>query len=107
MEQGEGGAIAYNLEVSGFGAVASIALRNCLSVLVSKYTRQKGEHLYVVFLDLKAAFDTVDKDLLWSKLDKMSIEPRLLYLIKILYSGSTCRIRASAEGVLADSIVIN
>ena len=51
-------------EQAGFKA-GKCTLDHCfiLSHLISKYTSQRNTHLYAAFLDLKGAFDSIDRDI--------------------------------------------
>ena len=46
----------------------------------------KKKTLYVCFVDLKKAFDTVSHNIPWSKLINYGIEGKFLNLIKSMYS---------------------
>ena len=47
--------------------------------------RGKNKKTYVMFIDLKAAFDTVDRDLLWKMLEKYHISPELINCCREMY----------------------
>ncbi|CAH8613849.1 unnamed protein product [Schistosoma guineensis] len=51
----------------------------------------------VVFLDLKAAFDSVDREVLWQCLSLKGVPKKYINLIKALYSNTTGRVRAYGE----------
>ena len=42
----------------------------------------KGFIKAVIFIDLKNAYDTVDHNILFNKLEKMKIRPRLIRVLK-------------------------
>ena len=48
----------------------------------------KGFVKAVIFIDLKNAYDTVDHGILFNKLEKMNIRPRLIRVLKALYSSA-------------------
>ena len=48
----------------------------------------KGFVKAVIFIDLKNAYDTVDHSILFNKLEKMKIGPRLIRILKALYSSA-------------------
>ena len=48
----------------------------------------KGFVKAVIFIDLKNAYDTVDHSILFNKLEKMKIRPRLIRVLKALYSSA-------------------
>ncbi|CAH8507928.1 unnamed protein product, partial [Schistosoma guineensis] len=51
----------------------------------------------VVFLDLKAAFDSVDRETLWQCLSLKGVPQKYINLVKALYSNTTSRVRAYGE----------
>ena len=51
----------------------------------------------LVFLDLKAAFDSVNREVLWQCLSIKGVPQRYINLIKPLYSVTTGRVRAYGE----------
>jgi len=67
---------------------AIIALR-----LLSEVHREFSQPLHVAFVDLKAAFDSVDRLALWKALRGIGIPQYLLHLIEDLHSGSTSNVR--------------
>ena len=95
-------------EQAGFRSGRS-TLDHCtvLSYLISKQVDQARSRLYTAFLDLKAAFDSVNRNILWGKLDKFGIDPRLLQLIQKLYSNTSCRIRLRRDGTLSEPVLTN
>lgn len=44
-----------------------------MSHLIQREKIEKKDKIYAVFVDLKAAFDNVDRELLWDILDKKGI----------------------------------
>ncbi|VDO61486.1 unnamed protein product [Schistosoma margrebowiei] len=51
----------------------------------------------VVFLDLKAAFDSVDREILWQYLSLKGVPQKYINLVKALYLNTTSRVRAYGE----------
>ena len=45
--------------------------------------------LYAAYIDLRAAFDSLDRNTLWNILETIGIPPKLVDIIKTLYSPST------------------
>lgn len=93
------------LEQVGFRKGKSI-LDHCmvLSHLISKQLARANGQLFVAFLDLKGAFDTVVRDILWRKLSHMGMDRRLLILIRKLYTDNSCQVRVSLRGNLSEPI---
>lgn len=63
-----------------------------LDHLINRAKKSK-EQLYSVFVDLKAAFDTVDRSKLWGILEKMGISKYLIERIKELYQETMVKVR--------------
>jgi len=72
---------------------AILALR-----LLSEVHREFSQPLplHVAFVDLKAAFDSVDRLALWKALRGIGIPQYLLQLIEDLHNGSTSSVRIGA-----------
>lgn len=96
------------LEQAGFRLGRS-GLDHCLvlSHLISKHILHYKAHLNAAFLDLRAAFDSIDRTQLWKKLDKTRLDKRLPLLIGILHSQTSSSIKVSAQGHLSAPILIN
>ena len=62
-------------------------------VEVIQRRRIVGEPTYVVFVDLKKAYDTVPHEALFAKLSRFGIRGRCLAFIRALYQNSTIRVR--------------
>ncbi|CAH8430565.1 unnamed protein product [Schistosoma mattheei] len=76
--------------------------RGCIDQIFT--LRQVLEHRHtfrrptmVVFLDLKAAFDSIDREVLWQCLSLKGVPKKYINLIKALYSNTTGRVRAYGE----------
>ena len=83
-------------EQSGFTSGRStldaiLALR-----MLSEVHREFSQPLHVAFVDLKAAFDSVDRLALWKALRGIGILQYLLQLIEDLHNGSTSSVRIGA-----------
>lgn len=96
------------LEQAGFRPGRSTVDQcSVLSHLIFKQVSKSNAKLYIAFLDLKAAFNSINRGLLWQKLERIGIEKRLLLLIQRLYSNTSCRVRISASSTLSEPIPIN
>jgi len=51
-----------------------------------KRKRGKNRKLYMLFADLKAAFDNVDRDILWRELKRKEIKEQLIERIEKIFS---------------------
>ena len=84
--------------------------RGCVDmVFVARQLIKKAiEHdtpLYVIFVDLKKAYDSIPREALWLVLGKLGIPPTLLSLIRSLHVGMRARVRIS--GRLTEDIYVN
>lgn len=60
-----------------------------LSHLIQREKRKKKENkVYAVFIDLKAAFDKVDRGLLWDTLEEKGVDKELIKRIKKIYEDT-------------------
>lgn len=57
-----------------------------LNALINNKLRKKGGKLFCAFIDLKAAFDSIDRKILTQKLDKIGIKGKMLGMIEKIYS---------------------
>ncbi|UYV71222.1 hypothetical protein LAZ67_8002258 [Cordylochernes scorpioides] len=76
-----------------------------LNSLIQLSLRRKRGKLYVFFVDLTKAFDTVPHDLLWQKLHKMGISNKFVMLIKNFYKEAKITIRW--KGQYSSNVKIN
>ena len=53
------------------------------------------EPLHVCFIDLRKAYDTVNRPALWTVLQKAGLSPKIVRLIKELHTDTTSRVRMS------------
>ncbi|CAH8631509.1 unnamed protein product [Schistosoma intercalatum] len=51
----------------------------------------------VVFLDLKAAFDSADREVLWQCVSLKGVAQKCINLVKALYSNTTSLVRGYGE----------
>ena len=68
---------------SGYSTIDNLFV---LNTLVQKFRSQKKK-LYVCFVDLKKAFDYVDRTLLWWKLMNFSLSTKSLNILKSMYKS--------------------
>ncbi|UYV60717.1 hypothetical protein LAZ67_1002021 [Cordylochernes scorpioides] len=76
-----------------------------LTTLIQLSLRKKRGKLYVFFVDLRKAFDTVPHSLLWKKLYNLGISYQFISTIKSYYEQATIAIRW--KGLFTESIKIN
>ena len=69
--------------------------------LLSVLHREFNRPLYVAYVDLKSAFDSVDREALWKALRGIGTPTLILSLIKDLYSSTHSKVRLGTN--LSDS----
>ena len=71
---------------------AMLALR-----LLSELHCAFNQPLYVAYVDLKSAFDSVDRAAIWKALRSTGVPQIILNLIKDLYTGTQSRVRVKGH----------
>jgi len=84
-------------EQSGFTSGRSMLDAILALQLLSEVHREFSQPLRVAFVDLKAAFDSMDRLALWKALQGIGIPQYLLQLIEDLHNGSTSSVRIDAR----------
>ena len=75
----------------------------CLYTIINKYIRHKGgRQFYALFVDFEKAFDRVNRAALWQKLLSQNVSPKMVKMLKAIYSDVKACVR-STEG-LSDMI---
>ena len=72
--------------------------------LVEK-TREHDDALFVLFVDLKKAYDSVPRLALWCVLEKYGVPPTMLSIIKSFHDGMMAEVRVGG-GQTTDSIAV-
>jgi hypothetical protein len=68
----------------------------CLRSIAEK-TRDKCLQLWLCFIDLKAAYDTVNREGLWKILGEYGISKHLIELIEAMYQGTVAQVKMDNE----------
>ena len=63
--------------------------------------RRKCTPLYACFIDLTKAYDSVDRELLWSVLRRLGVPPKMLAIIRQFHDGMRARVRTD-DGTCSD-----
>ena len=58
---------------------------------------RKDQHLYIAFIDLKAAFDTVDHGSLWNILRHLGAPTKIITLFQQMYQGAESCVRVNGR----------
>ena len=65
--------------------------------LLPELHREFERPLYVAYVDIKAAFDSLDRDALWKALKATDVPPILLSLIQDLHMGCASTVRIGSD----------
>ena len=68
-----------------------------LNYVIGKQTRRGKGKLVALFVDLKAAFDTVDRKKLWEAMEKRGVREGLRERVKEIYRETTSRVKVGRE----------
>ena len=68
-------------------------------------TREQRQDIFIAFVDLAKAFDTVNRDMLWKVLEKIGCPPRFMAIIKDFHNGMSARV--SAGGLLSNEFEVS
>ena len=63
---------------------------NCL---LKRHANSEKTALFIAFIDLKAAFDAVDRDCLWHILHSIGIPPKIVRVLERLYTDTSSCVR--------------
>ena len=64
---------------------------------VAESVVQQGGKLFRTFIDLKKAYDKVDRQVLWLILARGGVPPRMVALIQQMHDGSMARVRLGSN----------
>jgi len=53
--------------------------------------------LFVAFIDLQKAYDTINREALWAVLERYSLPPKIIALIKAMHASSSACVRAFGD----------
>lgn len=70
-----------------------------LQTITQKYVHSNNGSLFAVFVDFRKAFDFVNREKLWSKLQKLGISHKMLSLLKEVYSLVQCCVKTGSHNV--------
>ena len=58
---------------------------------------EQNKPLYSVFIDLTKAFDTVNREALWTVLERIRCPPKLVSMIRLFYDGMTSQVLSNGN----------
>lgn len=68
-----------------------------LNSIIGEKLKNRGGKINIAFIDFRKAFDTVDRDLLFKKIEKLGIKGKMLEFIKGIYRVTKCKVIAGKE----------
>ena len=74
---------------------------------VMEIAHAKNTPLYLCFVDLQKAYDTVDRELLWQVLSKSGVPDKMIAIIRAFHSGMRASVRVGADGEQSDWFAVN
>ncbi|CAF1203414.1 unnamed protein product [Adineta steineri] len=89
---------------SGFRAHRSTMDQIHILNITMEKRREFNKSLFMCFIDITKAYDSVNRDLLWRVCRKYGISEKLVNLFKMLYKNSKAKVKI--EGELSDSFLI-
>lgn len=64
-----------------------------LKHMIGRRLKRKDKRVWAMFIDLKAAFDNLDRNILWGMMKKRGITAKLIERVREIYDEVKCRIR--------------
>ena len=80
--------------------MSTVAATFVLSSIIHKFIGEK-KRLYCTFIDFQRAFDSINRNILWFKLNKLGINGKILRIIQDMYSKIKAKVRK--DNVYSDS----
>ena len=77
----------------GRGCIDHVLVLNLLSEIRMKAKKET----YMCFIDLKKAYNSVDRDRLWGKLESMGIQEGFLDILKEIYHDVKCQVKVNED----------
>ena len=95
-----------NISESQTGFRSNRGTTDCIFTIrmIQEKCRKQNQHFYSVFFDLTKAFDSVDRNLLWSLLERIGCPPNFTRIIRSFHEGMCGRV--SANGSLSAAFLI-
>ena len=76
--------------------------RGCIDMIfvarqLIEKVREHNEALYILFVDLKKAYDSIPRQSLWKALEKCGVPPRMLAVVKSFHEGMHAEVRIGSD----------
>ena len=77
-----------------------------LFAIYTRYVVYKKQSLYITFIDLRAAFDLVPRNILWKRFDVLGAPAPLISAIRHLHSNNFAKIQWGLNGEITNEVPI-
>ena len=67
--------------------IRQLIIKFGLQTLVTKYLKSKGGRFYAVFVDFEKAFDRIDRNALWNKLQSLNVSSKMSKTLRAIYTS--------------------
>lgn len=94
----------YCIDEETIGNILLISGVQSIYVFVFEDNNEKAEHPYVTFIDLKVAFDTVVRNIIWERLKGLKVPNNIMQVVKCEYSKVQSRIHLNGRKSVAFEI---
>ena len=96
VEMEEGGMVQENQTGfrRGMGTMDNVYV---LNYMINRRTEKTGGKMVALFIDLKAAFDSVDREVLWRAMEERGVSEDLRRRIEEIYAETRSRVRVGGE----------
>ena len=86
------------------------ALRQCMDMIFScrqlvEKVLEQNDKVFLLFIDLTKAYDSVPRELLWKLLAKYGFPESMIEVIKSMHNGMEARVKV--DGKLSDKFIVN
>ena len=76
--------------------------RGCIDMIfvarqLIEKVKEHNEALYILFVDLKKAYNSIPRQLLWKVLEKCGVPPRMLAVVKSFHEGMHAEVRIGSD----------
>ena len=68
-----------------------------LVLMAQTHIKRGNQGMFVAFLDLEKAYDSVNRDMLWCCLEKLGLGGQVIGLLKGLYTHNTLQVRVELQ----------
>lgn len=78
----------------GYSTIDNVIVFN---TIIERTINKKKRELYTCFVDFKTAFDSINRDKLWGKLEKIGISNKIINFIKAVYYDTEAKVKTDSK----------